>query len=40
MTDKIKELAKKYSAVIMGAREYFHTNPEIEFTEYKIFLCS
>ena len=35
MTDKIKELAKKYSAVIMGAREYFHTNPEIEFTEYK-----
>ena len=35
MTDKIKELAKKYSAEIMAAREYFHANPGIEFQEFE-----
>ena len=35
MTDRIKKLAEKYSSVIMGAREYFHANPGIEFQEFE-----
>ena len=35
MTNRIKELAKKYSSVIMGAREHFHANPGIEFQEFE-----
>ena len=35
MTNRIKELAEKYSSVIMGAREYFHANPGIEFQEFE-----
>lgn len=35
MTNKIKELAKKYSAEIMEVREYIHANPGIEFEEFE-----
>ena len=35
MTNKIKELAKKYSAEIMEVREYIHANPGIEFQEFE-----
>ena len=35
MTNRIKELAKKYSSVIMSAREHFHANPGIEFQEFE-----
>lgn len=35
MTNKIKELANKYSSLIMETREYFHANPGIEFQEFE-----